>query len=115
MGGTVTLLLRPERIEVGPAAQVVGAAGTNVFSARIERVVFRGGHTHLTVRAAACTLIAEVANVHGELPDWVGEGREACVRVSHRSVQVLPTGTSADAPETDDETDADTDAEAAHP
>ena len=53
--------------------------------------------------------------MHGELPDWVGEGREACVRVSHRSVQVLPTGTSADAPETDDETDADTDAEAAHP
>ena len=112
-GSRVTLVLRPERVEVGPAEDLVagasggatvGATGStgstgstgdaNVFPARVETLVFLGGHTHVTVRAAGCTLVAQVANVHGELPDWLHEGREVCTRVSHRAAQLLPTRTS---------------------
>jgi hypothetical protein len=45
--------------------------------------------------------MAEVANVHGALPDWLLEGREVCARVSHRAAQLLPsadTAALADAP-----------------
>ena len=83
-----------------------------MFDARIERLVFRGGHTHVTVRAAACTLTAEVANVHGELPSWLVEKGDVTVRVSHHAVQLLPAsghpGLKGTAP-------TDTDATAAHP
>ncbi len=94
-GARATVVMRPERVEVGPASDLtrLEAADANLFAGRIEALVFLGGHTHVTVTAGGCSLVAEVANVHGELPDWLHEGREVCTRVSHRAAQLLPERT----------------------
>lgn len=90
VGDRVTLVLRPERVEISPIEGLCAAEDANVFASRIEHLVFRGGHTHVVTRAADCLLTAEVANVHGELPDWLVEGQQVCTRVSHRAAQILP-------------------------
>ncbi len=90
LGEEVTLVLRPERVELSPIEGICADAEANVFPSRIEHLVFRGGHTHVITRAAGCRLTAEVANVHGELPAWLVEGQEVCTRVSHRAAQLLP-------------------------
>jgi spermidine/putrescine transport system ATP-binding protein len=92
-GDLLTLMVRPERVEVSPLS-ALSAMGSQddatVFRSRIEHLVFRGGHTHVVLDAAGCALTAEVANVHGELPDWLVEGRDVCTRISHRAAQLLP-------------------------
>jgi spermidine/putrescine transport system ATP-binding protein len=95
VGDTLTLVVRPERVEVSPMADLRADEEANVFGSRIEHLVFRGGHTHVVLDAAGSRLTAEVANVHGELPDWLVEGREVCTRVSHRAAQLLPARASA--------------------
>ncbi len=95
LGEHITVVLRPERVEVGPVSTLGNDDDqANVFRGRVEHIVFRGGHTHVLVRAAGCSLTAEVANVHGELPDWLVELEDVCVRVSHRAAQVLPASES---------------------
>jgi spermidine/putrescine transport system ATP-binding protein len=101
VGDQAALVVRPERVEVSPRGKGVDEVDSNVYSGRVEQVVFRGGHTLVAVRVGDCTLMAEVANVHGALPDWLLEGREVCTRVSHRAAQLLPsadTSALADAP-----------------
>jgi spermidine/putrescine transport system ATP-binding protein len=94
VGDALTLVVRPERVEVSPLSAMSATStgrqdDANVFAARIEHLVFRGGHTHV-VLDAGCRLTAEVANVHGELPEWLVEGRDVCTRISHRAAQLLP-------------------------
>ncbi len=90
VGEKVTLVMRPERIEVLPVTELGKAADQNCFSGRVESLVFRGGHTHVIAKAGGCTLTAEVANVHGTLPDWLSEGGEVCLQVSPKAAQILP-------------------------
>jgi spermidine/putrescine transport system ATP-binding protein len=97
VGDTLTLVVRPERVEVSPMTDLRADDEANVFASRIEHLVFRGGHTHVVLDAAGSRLTAEVANVHGELPGWLVEGREVCTRVSHRAAQLLPARASGTA------------------
>ena len=90
VGEAVTLVVRPERVETSPLSELGEDPLANVFSGRVEHIVFRGGHTHVTARVGECSLVAEVANVHGTLPEWLHEGRDVCIRVSHRAAQLLP-------------------------
>jgi spermidine/putrescine transport system ATP-binding protein len=100
-GDEVTLVVRPERVEVLPASEAgvrTGPAGGNSLSGRVRSLVFRGGHTHVIARAAGCQLTAEVANVHGALPSWLSEGGEVCLRISSSAVQILPDRSAATPP-----------------
>ena len=91
VGEKVTLVIRPERIEVLPVSELASPGdGSNCFSGRVRNLVFRGGHTHVVAEAAGCTLTAEVANVHGTLPPWLAEGGEVCLRLSTSAAQILP-------------------------
>jgi spermidine/putrescine transport system ATP-binding protein len=89
-GDTVTLVVRPERVEVTPVSGMGREPDVNVFPGRVESLVFLGSHTHVFVRIGDQTLMAQVANVQGALPEWLREEREVCARMSHRAVQVLP-------------------------
>jgi spermidine/putrescine transport system ATP-binding protein len=101
-GERATLAMRPERVEVSAGSQLHEEPDVNVFAGRVETLVFRGSHTHVTVRVGGELLVAEVANVHGTLPDWLHEGRDVCAKVSHRAVQVLPaTASAVDGEQTD--------------
>ncbi|MFT4009852.1 MAG: ABC transporter ATP-binding protein [Nocardioidaceae bacterium] len=94
-GHGVTLVIRPERVEISPIDGMCADAEANVFPSTIEHLVFRGGHTHVVTRAGDCLLTAEVANVHGALPDWLAEGQQVCTRISHKAAQLLPEQASA--------------------
>jgi spermidine/putrescine transport system ATP-binding protein len=99
-GDQVTLVVRPERVEVLPASQAGlpdGPACGNSLAGRVRSLVFRGGHTHVIVQVAGCRLTAEVANVHGALPPWLSEGGEARLRISSAAVQILPVRSDASA------------------
>ena len=95
-GRQVSLAVRPERVEISPPEHVGGEPEVNVYRAGVERLVFMGSHTHVDVRVGAWALVAEVPNVHGELPDWLFEGREVTVRIATAAVRLLPSS-----PETD--------------
>jgi spermidine/putrescine transport system ATP-binding protein len=94
VGEMAMLAMRPERVEISPMSKLREEPGMNVFSGRVETLVFRGSHTHVAFRVGGNELIAEVANVHGALPEWLHEGQDVCARVSHRAVQVLKPSTS---------------------
>jgi spermidine/putrescine transport system ATP-binding protein len=100
-GAAVSLVLRPERIEVLAAVEagVPGgddllagrvAGGDNVLTGRVESLVFRGAQTHVSVDVDGVTLVADVANVQGEFPAWLHEGRDVCLRISPRAARLLP-------------------------
>lgn len=89
-GDPVTVVIRPERVEVSPIDGLCADPAANVFPSTVENIVFRGGHTHVIARADECRFTAEVANVHGALPDWLVEGSQVCTRISHQAAQLLP-------------------------
>jgi spermidine/putrescine transport system ATP-binding protein len=89
-GDAATLVVRPERVEVSPVGDLHVQPGANVFAGHVESLVFLGSHTHVLVLVGERTLTAQVANVQGALPEWLHEGRDVCVAMSHRAVQVLP-------------------------
>ena len=62
----------------------------NVFPGVVEQLVFLGAQTHVGVQMAAALVVAEISNVHGELPDWLHEQRKVCVRISTAAVRLLP-------------------------
>jgi spermidine/putrescine transport system ATP-binding protein len=91
----VSLVVRPERIEISPAADLGDGSDANVHTGQVEQIVFLGAHTHLRVRVGECLFIAEVSNVHGALPEWVREGEKVCMRISTNAIQVLERGRKA--------------------
>jgi spermidine/putrescine transport system ATP-binding protein len=102
-GTAVSLVVRPERITLepatpdstGPAGGATG--GVNRLPGRVEQTIFRGPQTQVRVRLGGCTLVADVANAHGEVPDWLHEGRQVCACIAPDAIRVLPAA-SADAP-----------------
>lgn len=98
VGEAITLVVRPERVEVSPLSKLHDQADTNVLSGHVDHLVFLGSHTQVFVSVGACSLVAEVANVQGELPEWLHEGGQVCTRVSHRAIQLLPPSASLPAP-----------------
>ncbi len=89
-GQNVSLAVRPERVEISPPEDVRSTLDANVYSARVEHLVFMGAHTHVNVRVGSCLVIAELPNVHGELQEWLHEGRDVTVRISTSAVRLLP-------------------------
>ena len=89
-GAEVSLVIRPERIEVCAATDADAAGGDNLLPGRVEHLVFRGAQTQVTVRVAGCPMVSDVANVHGDVPEWLHEGREVRVRISPQAARLLP-------------------------
>jgi spermidine/putrescine transport system ATP-binding protein len=94
-GAEVSLVVRPERIEISPSADLDNGGDANVFAAQVEQIVFLGAHTQVRVRAGECLFVAEISNVHGALPEWVREGEKVCMRISTGAIQVLERGRKA--------------------
>ncbi|MGH3509821.1 MAG: ABC transporter ATP-binding protein [Nocardioidaceae bacterium] len=90
VGDGVTVVMRPERVEVGPPGAVDGGGPGASLDGSVESLAFLGSHSHVTLRVGTLALVAEVANVHGEVPDWLREGSLVCARVSPAAVQLLP-------------------------
>ncbi|MDQ1482322.1 MAG: spermidine/putrescine transport system ATP-binding protein [Actinomycetota bacterium] len=89
-GASVSVVVRPERIEVCPAAENHLGGPANSLTGRVEHLVFRGAQTQVTLLVAGLTMVSDVANVHGEVPDWLHEEREVGVRISPRAIRLLP-------------------------
>jgi len=97
-GDPVTLVVRPERIalEADEPDATGPAGGTNRLRGRITRTTFRGAQTQVTLTLDGLALVADVANVHGEIPDWLHEGRAVWGCVSPRAIRVLPRPSSGE-------------------
>jgi len=97
-GESVSLVVRPERITLEPGEpDATGPAGaTNRLRGRITRTTFRGAQTQVAITLAGVSLVADVANVHGEVPDWLHDGREVWACISPRAIRVLPRPTSGE-------------------
>jgi len=89
-GSSMSLVVRPERIEVLAEMEPEVGRDDNLFSGRVEHLVFRGAQTQVSVSAGGLTLVADVANVHGEFPAWLHEDRDVCLRISPRAARLLP-------------------------
>ena len=73
------------------------AGGVNRLPGRIEHATFRGAQTQVILGLPGCTLVADVANLHGEVPDWLREGRQVWACIAPDAIRVLPA-TDATAP-----------------
>ncbi len=96
VGEELSLMVRPERIEVSVGSVVeppsaVELVETNQLTGRVTTLTFRGAHTAVLVDAAGLTLEAEVANVHGEPPAWLRVGATVSLRISPSALRLLPT------------------------
>ena len=90
-GSAVSLVVRPERItlEPGPGAGPTSSGGVNRLRGRIDRVTFRGAQTQVVVGLPGLALVADVANVHGEVPGWLCEGGDVWACVAPDAIRVL--------------------------
>jgi ABC-type Fe3+/spermidine/putrescine transport system ATPase subunit len=86
-GDEVSVMVRPERVEVG--AMPSDVEGANLLKARVETLTFRGAHTNVLLECAGLRLEAEVANVAGAPPEWLSEGADVAVQVSPKALRVL--------------------------
>jgi len=86
-GDEVSVMVRPERVEVGATPSDV--EGANLLKARVETLTFRGAHTNGLLECAGLRLEAEVANVAGAPPEWLSEGADVAVQVSPKALRVL--------------------------
>ena len=115
VGDEVSLMVRPERIEVapcGPPASDAGptaafgsgvvpggpgepgdagvpAGGPNVLPGHVTALTFRGANTTVTLDCGGIALEAHVANVHGEPPLWLTAGFPVEARVSPAALRLL--------------------------
>jgi spermidine/putrescine transport system ATP-binding protein len=90
VGDELSLVVRPERIVICANDALDPGDGGNAFSGQVEHLVFRGAHTQVDVRVANLTFACDVANVHGEVPDWLHVGRQVGVRISRQAGRLLP-------------------------
>jgi spermidine/putrescine transport system ATP-binding protein len=99
-GAGVSLVVRPERITLEPSAPTgpANGAAVNRLPGRVEHTTFRGAQTQVLVALAGCTWVADVANAHGEVPDWLSEGREVWACIAPDAIRILPSPTSDDPP-----------------
>jgi ABC-type Fe3+/spermidine/putrescine transport system ATPase subunit len=96
VGQQVSLVVRPERVEVIPASELsvpesvarVGGA-TNLLPARVATITFRGAHTAVLLDCGGLRVEAEVANIRGEPPLWLTPGAGVVARVSAAALRVL--------------------------
>jgi spermidine/putrescine transport system ATP-binding protein len=91
-GAELSVVVRPERVQLCPVADLADAAGDNVYRGCVQRLVFRGPQTQVTIRVGDLAMTSEVANVHGEVPGWLHEQREVGVRISPAAARLLPRG-----------------------
>jgi spermidine/putrescine transport system ATP-binding protein len=106
VGDEVSLMVRPERIEVTPCGPPVsdagatatataaggagvGPDGSNVLPGHVTALTFRGATTTATLDCGGIALEAHVANVHGEPPLWLGAGFPVEARVSPSALRLL--------------------------
>jgi spermidine/putrescine transport system ATP-binding protein len=95
VGASVSVVIRPERVEVAPASSRVDADSTNLYVGTVSSLMFLGAQTQARVQLDGCTVIAEVANVDGNAPAWLAEGLEVCVHLPTNAAQLLPSDASA--------------------
>lgn len=95
VGAPVSVVIRPERVEIAPGNSRTDFSSTNVFVGTVSSLVFLGAQTQARIQLDGCVVIAEVANVDGEAPQSLAEGREVCVRMSTSAAQLLPRDASA--------------------
>ena len=98
-GRRMSLVVRPERVEIAPPGQMEPDRDANVYRGKVERLVFMGSHTHVDLRVGSWALVAELTNVHGELPGWLIEGRDVDVRIATSAVRLLPSTAQAETAE----------------
>ncbi len=95
VGASVSVVVRPERVEIAPPDQFRRGGDANVYTGSVAHLVFLGAQTHVRVQLGNCLVVAEVANVHGAAPEWLREGRQVCVRISTSAAQLLRNDASA--------------------
>jgi spermidine/putrescine transport system ATP-binding protein len=94
-GEQVTLMVRPERVEVaavGTAAERAGtldAAEPNLVDGKVAVLTFRGAHTAVSLDCGGFVLEAEVPNLHGEPPPWLTVGSAVVARMSRSALRLL--------------------------
>lgn len=95
VGASISVVVRPERIEIAPPEQLRAEGEPNVYAGTVAQLVFLGAQTHVRVELGNCLVVAEVANVHGAVPEWLHEGRPVCVRISTNAAQLIRRGAPA--------------------
>ncbi len=85
VGTPVSVMVRPERVVVVERED----AGPGSMAGIVITITFRGAHTLVTLDCDGLALDAEVANVHGEPPHWLQEGRPVSARLSPSAVRLL--------------------------
>ncbi len=90
-GQEVSLMVRPERVEVVPVGAAGAPEGVNVVDGKVALLTFRGAQTAVSVDCGAVTLEAAVPNVHGEPPPWLAVGSAVVARVSPAAIRLLRT------------------------
>jgi ABC-type Fe3+/spermidine/putrescine transport system ATPase subunit len=86
-GEAVTVMIRPERVAIDEST---GDAVPNALPGVVSRLTYRGAHTMVTLDCDDLNLEAQVANVHGEPPDWLDPGRSVRVTLSPAALRVMP-------------------------
>jgi spermidine/putrescine transport system ATP-binding protein len=86
-GDEVSVMVRPERVEVAADPSEVG--GANLLKGHVETLTFRGAHTNVLLTCADLRLEAEVANLAGAPPEWLYEGADVAVQISPKALRVL--------------------------
>jgi spermidine/putrescine transport system ATP-binding protein len=91
-GQQVIVTIRPERVEVAPVGApglpAPGGAG-NALDGKVTMLTFRGAHTAVTLDCTGLVLEAQVPNVHGEPPPWLGVGSAVVAHVSPSAIRLL--------------------------
>ncbi len=95
VGAFISVVVRPERVEIAPPEQLRAEGEPNVYAGTVAQLVFLGAQTHVRVELGNCLVVAEVANVHGAVPEWLHEGRPVCVRISTNAAQLIRRGAPA--------------------
>ena len=96
-GSRVNLVIRPERIELSAKEAAGEPPAANEFTGQVQGLAFRGAQTQVTVTHGDTRLLADIPNVHGEVPDFLSEGRDVRVRISSAAIQLLADETPAEA------------------
>ncbi len=94
VGDKVSLMVRPERVEVAPLEGTVtpGPSGpdrTNHLPGKVEALVFRGAHTGVILNCNGVLIEADVANHRGEPPAWLNTGSAVRAKVSPAALRLL--------------------------